>query len=306
MDEWKVSLHGGHSGDFCEHASGTLREILEAAVRFGYHTFGVSEHVSRVEERFLYPEEIAKGWTVERVDSDFERYEEAITPLAHEFADRLTVLRGFECEVVPSENYIGRMKAIRDRRLPDGTSAFDYCVGSVHYVDEFQVDGSPASLAETVAAFGSLETVAVRYYETVAAMVEAVRPDVVGHLDLIKKNVIRGGMDVTEITTERVQIAARAALEAVREHGAILDLNTAGRRKGLGEPYPAPWLVRQAQSMGIGFCFGDDSHRPSEVGAGLADARTYLLENGVTHITALTREGEIGAGNISQCRISLE
>ncbi len=29
---WKVSLHGGHSGQFCDHAKGSLREIVEAAI----------------------------------------------------------------------------------------------------------------------------------------------------------------------------------------------------------------------------------------------------------------------------------
>ena len=49
-EAWKTSLHGGHSGEFCEHASATLRELLEAAVEFGFDTFGVSEHAPRVEE----------------------------------------------------------------------------------------------------------------------------------------------------------------------------------------------------------------------------------------------------------------
>jgi len=59
--EWKASLHGGHSGEFCDHAGGTLREMVEAAVAFGYRTFGVSEHAPRYEPRFLYAEERALG-----------------------------------------------------------------------------------------------------------------------------------------------------------------------------------------------------------------------------------------------------
>ncbi len=52
-----VSLHGGHSGEFCDHAEGSLREILDAAIDAGYHTFGVSEHAPRCEDRFTYPNE---------------------------------------------------------------------------------------------------------------------------------------------------------------------------------------------------------------------------------------------------------
>ena len=45
-------------------------------------------------------------------------------------------------------------------------------------------------------------------------------------------------------------------------------------RKGLGHPYPARHIVRTAMEMGIPFCFGDDSHGPAQVGAGIADARS--------------------------------
>jgi histidinol-phosphatase (PHP family) len=66
-NDWKVSLHGGHSGEFCEHATSTLREVLEAAVAFGYHTFGVSEHVPRSQDRFLYRTEREKDYTPDRL-----------------------------------------------------------------------------------------------------------------------------------------------------------------------------------------------------------------------------------------------
>src|SRR5579883_2184570 len=135
---WRTSLHGGHSGEFCDHAEGTLREMLEAAVAAGYHTFGVSEHAPRPEP-FLYSEEIARGWTAEKVASDFARYTQAIQSLASEFADRLVVLRGFEAEVVPAEDYARKMRGFREQRLSDGSAAFDYFVGSVHYVESIQI-----------------------------------------------------------------------------------------------------------------------------------------------------------------------
>ena len=92
------------------------------------------------------------------------------------------------------------------------------------------------------------------------------------------------------LDTPAIRKAAGRALDAVREHGCILDLNTAGWRKGLGSPYPAPWLVQWAREMGVGFCFGDDSHGPAQVGEGIDQARGYLLENGVTTVTVLTRD----------------
>jgi histidinol-phosphatase (PHP family) len=287
---WKVSLHGGHSGEFCDHADDTLRELLEAAVAFGYHTFGVSEHAPRGAERFLYDEEQKRGWDVAKTEADFVRYQTALQTLAAEFADRLIVLRGFEIEVVPQDSYVSRMQAYRAATLPDGSPVFDYCVGSVHYVNEQQIDGPVENYLKAIEVFGSLEALAVRYYETIAEMVEALRPDVVGHFDLMKRNLRLGGYTPDDLETPRIHAAAENALEAVHAHGAILDLNTAGWRKGLGEPYPAPPFLQRAHEMGIGFCFGDDSHRIREVGAGVIEAREYLLQNGVPTVTVLTRE----------------
>jgi histidinol-phosphatase (PHP family) len=287
---WRVSLHGGHSGDYCDHAEGSLRTILEAAVAAGYHTFGVSEHVPRTREQDLYPNEITMGWTVAKLAADFARYTQALPELVAEFADRLIVLRGFEAEVIPPGEYVEQMRAHWNRRLPNGDPAYDYFVGSVHFVDDIQIDGPPESYLKAVEACGGIEALAVRYYDTVAAMVAALRPHVVGHLDLIKRNVRLAGFDPAALETLPVRAAVDRALEAVREHGGILDLNLAGWRKGLGEPYPAPWLIRRAHEMAVPFCFGDDSHRTGDVGAGLEAGRDALLRQGVTTITVLTRD----------------
>jgi histidinol-phosphatase (PHP family) len=289
--EWKVSLHGGHSGEFCDHAEGTLRETLEAAVRFGYHTFGVSEHAPRVEPRFLYPEEVEQGWDVEKLKHDFENYAHTVFALAEEFANRLIVLRGFEGEIVPADRYIELMSGYKRQY------GFDYMVGSVHFVSEIQIDGSKDRFENAMELHGGLEPLVIRYYETVAQMVQALKPEVVGHLDLVRKY----GEFFGSVETLAVRRLVEQVLELVRENEVILDLNTAGYRKGLDTPYPASWVVQLAERMGVGFCFGDDSHTPEQVGAGVEESRRYLLENGVRHITVLTRE----AGEVVKKRVAL-
>ena len=64
------------------------------------------------------------------------------------------------------------------------------------------------------------------YYRAVARMVRDLEPDVVGHLDLIRKNFPEAKLD-----TPSIESAARETLGAVLETGAILDLNTAGYRR---------------------------------------------------------------------------
>ena len=151
-------------------------------------------------------------------------------------------------------------------------------------VNELSVDGPKEDFERMVESCGGLEEAAVRYYGNVVRLVEALQPEVVGHLDLIRRNAPPEAV----LNTPRIQVAADQALEAVRAADAILDLNTAGWRKGLGTPYPEPWLVQRAHTKGIGFCFGDDSHG-RDVGEGIDEARVYLLKNGVDKIRRLTR-----------------
>lgn len=281
-EAWRCSLHGGHSGQFCDHARGTLREVIEAAIAAGIDTFGVSEHAPRTEDRFLYDEELALGWTSASFETLFGAYIAELRSLAEEYADRIAIVRGFELEVVPEDRHIAIMQAWR------AAGGFVFAVGSVHYVRELQVDGPRPAFEVAIEELGGIEPLAVAYYDRVAQMVADLRPEVVGHLDLIRKNGIHYGLQ----DTPSIEAAQDRALEAVRTYDGILDLNTAGWRKGLGTPYPGPALVRRAAAMGIPFCFGDDSHGPDDVGAGLDEARAYLLGLGVETITTLTPDGD--------------
>ena len=60
--------------------------------------------------------------------------------------------------------------------------------------------------------------------------------------------------------------------------------------------------LRLAQDLGIGFCFGTDSHGIEQIGPLMEESRQYLLENGVDAITGLTRED----GQVVRRRFSLE
>ena len=278
---WRTSLHGGHSAAYCDHAKGSLREVLEAAAARGFHTFGVSEHAPRLGAQYLYREEIALGWDVPRLEALFDQYAAEMDALLPEFDDRLCVLKGFEAEVVPADRYAEVMLGWRERY------GFEYMVGSVHFVGETLIDGPMDLFEAAMTAHGGLEGLAVAYYEKLAEMARLLRPEVVGHFDLIRKN----APSEEAVATPAVRDAAAAAMEAVRDAGAALDLNTAGYRKGLGRPYPAPWVIELARQADVGFCFGDDSHGPADVGAGMDDAREYLLANGVQSVSILTREG---------------
>lgn len=288
---WLVSLHGGHSGEYCDHAEGPLADIVAAACDQGFRVYGVTEHAPRLEPGLLYEEEKKMGWTNDRLVGMFDQYAARVASLAQEYQGRLEILRGFEAEVVPREVYVARALDLKRQYQ------FDYLVGSVHYVAGYIIDYRKERFDAACAASGGLEAMCIAYYRDYAAMCRDLKPEVAAHFDLVRRN----APDEESIATPVIRESAFAALEAVKASGAILDINTGAYRKGFGRPYPAPWILREAFRLGVPVCFGDDSHRASEVGSYFDEARAYLLAHGYTEITTLRR----GEGGLMQVKIPL-
>lgn len=290
-DQWRASFHGGHSWPFCDHAKGNLRDMLSAAVERGMQVYGVTEHAPRLGKQFLYPDEIAWGWNVATLEEKFAQYFESLDGLIEEFAPDIEVLKGFEIEVVPHSEWVSIMRDYRERY------SAEYVVGSVHYVDNLSIDSFKEPFETALDTFGGLESLACAYYERVAEMVFNFEPEIVGHLDLIRKF----GDKYGDVQTPAIRSAARTALEEIRLRGGILDVNTSPYRRGFSYPYPAPWIVEEARDLGIPFTFGDDSHDVGDVNAHLDEARAYLLSHGVTEVTHLRR----GEGGLVRQQVSI-
>lgn len=289
---WMCSLHGGHSREFCDHGADTLEAMLERAVELGFTVFGVSEHAPRRDPRYLYPRETGWGWDVAKLDELFDLYAARVAELAERFADRLVVLRGFEAETVPEDDYEAVMGELRAR------PGLDYVVGSVHWLGTDLIPLPPGpELEALVARHGGTVPMMLTYYAQVARMVERLRPEVLGHIDLI----VGGDAHLAALDSPPLRRAVGAVLERCRDAGTILDVNQGALRRGLPHPHPAPWIVGLARKMGVGFCFGDDSHSVEQVGEGLPEARTYLLDLGVDVLTTLTRRG----GRIERIEVAL-
>ena len=80
------SYHGGHSGEFCGHAKGQLRSVVEAAVSAGFTTYGLSEHSPRYQPEHLYPEE--HGLSPADLEAKFRRYVHAAAASSRFFRER--------------------------------------------------------------------------------------------------------------------------------------------------------------------------------------------------------------------------
>ena len=77
------SYHGGHSGQFCRHAKGRLREVVLRAIEAGFTHYGLSEHAPRDETTWLFPDE--QDLTPEDLAAGFVEYAREAHALREEF-----------------------------------------------------------------------------------------------------------------------------------------------------------------------------------------------------------------------------
>ncbi len=271
------SYHGGHSGDYCMHAKGSLRSVVESALEGGFSTYGLTEHCPRLRQQDLYPEEAAT-LTPHDLDSMFQAYIQQARALQVEFSDRLEVLVGFETEALPEDSWAAAMTAIQQAH------DFDFFIGSVHSVGGTYVDYDVATTEQLAARCGGWDALCVAYFEQVAELVHTLRPPIVGHLDLVRRF---RGQDVQ--FSSAVWPSIDRALEVIKECGALLELNAAPARRAFGPIYPAPEILSAARRMQIPVTLSDDSHGPDAVGGGLLECVQAAAAAGYESLHYLTR-----------------
>lgn len=58
--------HHSHSGQFCAHAKGSLEDVVLEAIRQGFTTYALTEHMPRYRADDLYPEEVRRTLSATR------------------------------------------------------------------------------------------------------------------------------------------------------------------------------------------------------------------------------------------------
>ena len=264
-----VSVHGGHSREFCSHAVDTLEQIIEAYIECGYAWVGITEHMPPVSDAFRYPDEVAQGLDAQALQRRFARYMKRCRDCQRQYAERLKIFVGFE-----TEGYGGAVPLARELCR---TFSPDYIVGSIHHVADMPIDTAPEDYRAAAEALGGLENLYLRYFDEQLEMIEALVPAVVGHFDLIR--IFDADYRAT-LDRPAVRARIRRNLERIRDLGLILDGNLAALSKGATEPYLAEAILISAKALGIAVVPGDDAHGVAAVGRHMAEGIARLQRFG--------------------------
>src|SRR5271170_1184588 len=172
--------HHSHSGQFCPgHAQNSLEEMIQRAIEKKLRVFAVTEHMPR-HDQDRYPEEIETGVTIENAFINQDKYFLEALRLREKYSSQIGIVVGFETDWVRPESLGLIQRTVRE-------NDFDFFVGSVHHVHTIPIDYDQAFYLEArQAAGGSDERLFEDYFDAQWAMLQAIKPPVVGHFDLIR------------------------------------------------------------------------------------------------------------------------
>lgn len=215
--------------------------MAEAALAAGLRTLGFSGHSTTPFDRSYC---MSEGGTL--------AYLAELRALAARYAGRLEIAVGLECDAYSPFS-----------ALPPG---LDFRIGSLHYLRRGQryyaIDESASALAHCLdeAYQGNALAMCADYYQQLLAMVRRLRPQVVGHFDLLRK--YNQGRFFDEQAEPYRRLAATALAVLCRE-GRLVEVNTAAWDR-LGSFYPDDWLLA-AFAPRLRLILAADAHHPREI-----------------------------------------
>ncbi len=244
----------------------TVEQNILKAIEKGFVSIGISDH-SYTEFDHSYCMKKDK----------ISDYKSEISKLREKYRGRIEVYSGIEFD------------GYSPVALKDG---LDYVIGSCHYVKaggEFRsVDHCLEVHEETVREYFSNDALAYAraYYDTVAELIPRMKPDIVGHFDLVSK------FNLMDEENPQYQKYAFDALISCLEVTPVIEMNTGAIFRGYRKsPYPAPFLIKEIRAHGGKIILSSDSHDADTLDYYFDECRTLLKSLGVNS-TVILKNGK--------------
>jgi histidinol-phosphatase (PHP family) len=251
-----VSDYHIHTRFSCDGQS-QMAEVCEAAIARGIREIAFTDHADfgpDDPQGYLHPAD----------------YLAEIERCRARYGDRLTIRAGIE---------IGEPHVfVRQKQVVLAAGEFDFVLGSAHYGVGMWAAWKPDYFEEQ-----PLHQGYEVFFLQVARLAVEGDFDVLGHLDLVKRDAYKFGKPYDGPGPYADMI--RAALRSLVERGKGLEINTSPLRRGLDEPSPSLEILRWYRELGGEIItFGSDAHIAADVGAHFDLAREIALAAGFTRL----------------------
>ena len=268
MADYKKSSVHCHS-TMCD-GKNTLQDMASAACAQGLTTLGFTGHsyTQRDREYCMSPSRTAQ-------------YKATIAKLKAEYKGKVDILCGIEWDILSEDKRTG----------------YDYWIGSAHHLygkntgKYYEIDFRPQDLWDCINDdFDADPLAAVEAYFAEVEKVAALKPDILAHIDLIKK--LNANGEFFDEESPRYKAAALKALQAAKANDCLLEVNTGSVYRGYRKDfYPGPWLLGEWQKMDGKVIITSDSHDINSLTFGFDEAAAAIKAAGFTSVQVLTGNG---------------
>ena len=250
-----------HTPFSCDGNHNEMAAACEAAISRGLREIAFTDHVD------FGPADPPEYFRPAEYQAEIER-------CRARYRDRLTIRAGLEM----GEPHIF---AQRDRAVL-AAGEFDFVLGSAHYADGMQVAWKEPFFEQP------LHQAYAAYFRQVVRLAAEGDFDVLGHLDLVKRDAHKFGKayDGPEPYADMI----RTALRSLVERGKGLEINTSPLRMGQPEPCPSFEVLRWYRELGGEILtIGSDAHKPEAIGMCLDAALEMARAAGFTRLTTFEK-----------------
>ena len=251
-----------HTHTVCSDGKHSIRENIESAIKLGMKSLGFSDHCyTYFDTSYCIPKDKVSDYIKE------------VRALSEEYRDRIEIYLGYELD---------GYAIIENREI------YDYIIGDVHYVRTSDglraVDLSKEEHLNIVNDYfgGDHIALAKDYYEGYVERIAQMRPDILGHIDLVTK------YSYVDEQSPKYQKIALEALEASLDICPILEMNTGAISRGYRKiPYPAPFFFDLIKSKGAKIILSSDSHSADNLIYFFDESVELLKANGINSVVAM-------------------
>jgi len=261
---------------FCD-GEGAPEEYVKEAIARGMYALGFSGHS---------PVPFHNIWNIQ--PERLEEYLQTVRDLKKKYEGQIKLYVSLEID------YIDAVQGIDNFRKYD----LDYYFAGVHFIRQyadgsywnFDTDSHEFSKGVNEIFGGDIQKAVETYYYDYKNMIIQGKPNLLSHLDLIKK-FNKNDYFFSEDAPWYRKIVLET-LDIVKESGAIMEINTRGVFRKLDkEYYPGNWIIKEALKMNIPVTINADAHHCKQVTSFHEEVAELLLNTGFTHIHILDEQG---------------
>jgi len=251
------------------HGEGELESFVIKALEKNMYAIGFSSHA---------PVPFKTDWHMQT--DQLDNYISEIEFLKKKYRD-IKIYSGLEVDFIPG---IVSPTTYSDRNL-------DFIIGSVHYVGQFNnqvnccFDNTQEEFERILKLVynNDIRKLVSKYYEIVIEMIKNNPPDIIGHLDLIKKLNSKSRY-FSERENWYHDIIADV-IKVLSDSNCIIEVNTRGYYKAYNkEFYPDKQILEKCFEADIPVTISSDAHHPDEMDNNFEDAASILLDIGYNYV----------------------